>query len=292
MSALKISVIIPTHNRKMVLGRAIQSVLRQTLPPDEILVIDDGSTDHTAEFVSETFPQVILLKQPNKGVSAARNSGIRISKYDWLAFLDSDDEWLPQKLEKQVAALKIHPDFKICHTNEIWIRRGRRVNPKKRHQKFGGYIYEKCLPLCVISPSSVMIHRSVFEDIGVFDENLPACEDYDFWLRTCVKYPVLYIEEPLIVKYGGHEDQLSKKFWGMDRFRIYALEKMLNNQQLDARQELQTLEVLLEKISIYMKGAHRRGKEEEFKKYQEKYFQYSKKLQKLRNKYSSDSDKF
>jgi len=292
MSALKITVIIPTHNRKVVLGRAIQSVLRQTLPPDEILVIDDGSTDHTAEFVSETFPQVILIKQPNKGVSAARNRGIRIAKHDWLAFLDSDDEWLPQKLEKQVAVLQTQPDFKICHTNEIWIRSGKRVNPKKRHQKFGGYIYEKCLPLCVISPSSVMIHRSVFEDIGVFDENLPACEDYDFWLRACIKYPVLYIEEPLIVKYGGHEDQLSKKFWGMDRFRIYALEKMLSNQQLDARQELQTLEVLLEKISVYMKGARRRGKEEEFKKYQEKYFQYSKKFQKFRNKYSSDSDKF
>ncbi len=265
--SLKISVIIPTYNRASLVKRAIRSVLSQTYSPLEVIVIDDGSTDGTAELINQHFLQqdyrttIRYFRQENEGISAARNQGIRRSKGEWLAFLDSDDEWLPQKLEKQVVTISHNRDSKVCHTNEIWIRRGKRVNQKKKHAKSGGYIYQNCLPLCAISPSSVLIYENVFDEIGLFDESLPVCEDYDLWLRICSKFPVLYLDEPLIIKHGGHEDQLSKRHWGLDRFRIQALVKMLSSNHLSKADRLATLKVLLRKTRILRQGAQKRGKE-------------------------------
>lgn len=258
-----ISVIIPLYDRAERVQRAIRSVLNQSCTPGEVIVVDDGSTDGSRAIIPAAFPTVRYIWQENQGVSAARNRGIAEARGEWLAFLDSDDEWLPRKLERQMEALAANPDMRICHTNEIWIRRGRRVNPGKRHQKFGGYIYQKCLPLCIISPSSVLIHNSVFQEIGFFDTSLPACEDYDFWLRACSKYPVLYLDEALIIKYGGHPDQLSRKYPGMDRFRIRALEKMLLSGELSREDYLAALKMLEQKIDIYVQGALKRGKMQE-----------------------------
>ena len=147
----KISVIIPTYNRHALLERAVLSVLKQTRPADEIIIIDDGSTDGTAELIPKKFPQILYSWQENKGVSTARNAGIESASSEWIAFLDSDDTWLRRKLEYQQKSLIENPEFLICHTNEIWIRHGKRVNPLKKHQKSGGYIFEKCLyiyPIC------------------------------------------------------------------------------------------------------------------------------------------------
>ncbi len=281
------SVIIPTYNRKPLVIRALISVFNQTLLPDEVIVVDDGSTDGTQQEVSRHFPQVIYLYQTNKGVSAARNRGIVAARGEWIAFLDSDDEWLPQKLEKQMAALHQKPEFRICHTEEIWIRRGKRVNPRKKHRKYGGYIFPHCLPLCIISPSSVIIHRSIFETYGLFDETLPAVEDYDLWLRICAQEPVLFLDEPLIVKYGGHADQLSQKHWGMDRFRIYAMEKLLHSGILTPEQQRQTIEELLRKLAIFIQGAQKRGKVETVTRYQEKQRYYSAILSRLQTSQSA-----
>jgi GT2 family glycosyltransferase len=184
--------------------------------------------------------------------------------------LDSDDEWLPRKLARQVEALRSKPDLMLCHTNEIWIRRGRRVNPMKKHEKFGGRIFRECLPLCIISPSSALLHRSLLEEVGLFDETLPVCEDYDLWLRVSARYPVLYLDEPLIVKYGGHEDQLSRSIWGMDRFRIRALEKVISSEVLSAEDRLAAIRTLLEKIEIFAAGARKRGKWDEVAEHEEK----------------------
>jgi glycosyltransferase involved in cell wall biosynthesis len=275
-----VSVILTTFNRKKLVQRALQSVLKQTYCPDEIILIDDGSNDGTDEIISEIFSDIKYYKQPNKGVSASRNLGIQQSTGNWIAFLDSDDEWLPKKLEKQITALTINPEYRICHTNEIWIRKGRRVNPQKKHQKYGGQIFEKCLPLCVISPSSVLIHRQVFDQSGIFDTELPACEDYDLWLRICSIFSVLYIEEPLIVKYGGHEDQLSHKYWGMDRFRIYALENIINNNNLDQKQRKAAIKMILTKIEIFLNGSKKRNNKDDIESYKKKllYFQKQSKL--------------
>ena len=272
---MQISVIIPTFNRQSELRRALRSVLRQTRQADEIVVVDDGSEDETREMVQTEFPRVKYHYQSNRGVSSARNTGISLAMHPWIALLDSDDEWLPQKLDMQCAALQGQPEMLLCHTDEIWIRRGKRVNPMHKHQKFGGYIYEKCLPLCAISPSSVMLHRKLIDEIGLFDESLPACEDYDMWLRLCSRYSVLYIDEPLIVKYGGHEDQLSRKHWGMDRFRIQALKKILDGGDLQSKERQATVDIFIEKCRIYILGAIKRGKTLEAAHYQSLIDQYT-----------------
>ena len=269
-----ISVIIPAFNRAHTLPKALDSVLSQTLKPREIIVVDDGSTDET-NAVLANYPGLCIISQDNRGVSAARNVGIEKAGGDWIAFLDSDDEWLSDKLEKQWDAI-CNDDKLICHTDEIWIRNGKRVNPMKKHQKFGGWIYERCLPLCVISPSSVMIHRSVFEDVGVFDESLEVCEDYDLWLRICAKYSILFIDEPLIVKYGGHKDQLSRKHWGMDRFRVKALEKMMSFGALNDEDEKATVNMILQKCGIIINGMKKRGNNDEAEKWQSKIEKYEK----------------
>ena len=164
--------------------------------------------------------------------------------------------------------------IKICHTEEVWIRDGRRVNAMKKHKKKGGWIFQHCLPLCAISPSSVIIHRSVFEETGLFDEELPACEDYDLWLRITSRYPVLFVEEPLINKYGGHEDQLSRKYWGMDRFRIQALIKIIAEDALKKDDRQAAVGMLRTKLKIFINGAKKRGKQNEVNSYQQLLARY------------------
>ena len=254
-----ISVVIPTYNRRKTIGRSIDSVLNQTLFPSEIIVVDDGSTDGTSDYIQSNFPSIRLLQQTNKGVSSARNMGIRSSNSDWVALLDSDDEWFPQKLEKQVMTLSQSPDIKFCHTEEIWIRNGVRVNQMKKHQKYGGHIFYKCLDMCRISPSSVLFHQSILDDVGYFDKDLKVCEDYDLWLRITAKFPVLYIDESLIKKYGGHEDQLSRVKDGIESHRIKVLEKLIM-QKFTSVQRNAMLKTLIEKLTIFSIGAQKRGK--------------------------------
>ena len=271
VSYTMISVIVPTYNRVHQLPRALDSILCQSCSPKEIIVVDDGSTDETSALMTSEYPEIVFIQQQNTGVSSARNVGIKRASGDWIAFLDSDDEWLPEKLEIQMKALYENPGEKICHTNEIWIRNGKRVNPKKKHEKFGGWIFQKCLPLCCISPSSVIIHKSIFKEIGLFDYSLPVCEDYDLWLRITARNPVLYIEEPFLIKYGGHEDQLSKKYWGMDRFRIKSLEKIISSRVLSDLDENAAKKMLMKKIYIFIQGAQKRGNIKEVKKFKEQY---------------------
>ena len=274
VSCTMISVIVPTYNRAHQLPRALDSILCQSCSPKEIIVVDDGSTDETSALMTSEYPEIVFIQQQNAGVSSARNAGIKRASGDWIAFLDSDDEWLPKKLEIQMKALYKNPEIKICHTNEIWIRNGKRVNPKKKHGKFGGWIFQKCLPLCCISPSSVIIHKSIFKEIGLFDYSLPVCEDYDLWLRITARNPVLYIEEPFLIKYGGHEDQLSKKYWGMDRFRIKSLEKIISSRVLSELDENAAKKMLMEKIYIFIQGAQKRGNIKEVKKFKEQYSEF------------------
>ena len=260
---MNVSVVIPCFNRIKTLSRSIDSVVNQTYKPSEIIIIDDGSTDGTRDFIIKSYPNIKYFFQPKKGVSSARNKGIRESSSDWVAFLDSDDEWLPQKLEKQINQLGKHSEIFISHTNEIWIRNGVRVNQMKKHQKYGGYIFDKCLDICRISPSSVLIHKKVLKDVGVFDETLQVCEDYDLWLRITSKYSVLFEKELLIVKYGGHKDQLSKVKEGIEQFRIQSLEKILALNHLTEDQFIMTKNMLIRKLSIYSKGLEKRNKFDE-----------------------------
>jgi len=270
-----ISVVIPTYNRAAVLPRAVGSVLAQKDADFELIIVDDGSTEKQEggrRMADGKKPDSLLhpssdvrffRQEKNSGPAAARNLGIKESKGEWIAFLDSDDEWKPGKLKAQLEFFKKNPDYLICQTEEIWIRNGIRVNPMKKHQKFGGFIFEKCLPLCVVSPSAVMMHRKLFDEIGLFDESLPACEDYDLWLRIAAKHPIGLIEKPYIFKYGGHADQRSREFPAMDQFRIRSLAKILGNKILSEEQASATRKMLEEKARIYIEGALKREKREE-----------------------------
>lgn len=255
---VSIAVVIPSHNRRYVLPRAIDSVLAQSRAADEIIVVDDGSDDDT-ESLQQDYPQITYLKQANRGVSAARNTGIAACRAEWVAFLDSDDEWLPDKLALQVARLERNPELPLVHCDEIWIRRGVRVNSMHKHAKAGGQIFERCLPLCVISPSAAIVKKSLLLSLGGFNENLPACEDYDLWLKICARHEVDYVDQPLLKKYGGHADQLSKRHWGMDRFRVRALDDLLASGLLTDEQSAAARAVLLRKCAILLQGAKKRG---------------------------------
>jgi len=258
-----ISVIIPTYNRSQLLPRAVDSVLSQKGAKFELIIVDDGSTEKLPDILCHPSSGLRIFRQENKGPAAARNLGIKEARGEWIAFLDSDDEWKPGKLKAQLEFLRKNPDTLICQTEEIWIRNGTRVNPMKKHQKSGGWIFEKCLPLCVVSPSAVMMHRKLFDEVGLFDESLPACEDYDLWLRIAAKHPIGLIEKPYILKYGGHPDQRSREFPAMDRFRIRALVKILSQNILAPEQTAAARKMLEEKAKIYIEGALKRGKEKE-----------------------------
>lgn len=265
----RVSVIIPTYNRGAFLEETVSSVLAQTFTDWELLVVDDGSTDDTESVLAPYADALRYIRIPHSGVSAARNVGLQETQGEWVAFLDSDDLWLPKKLERQIRALQRSPEIPLSYTDEIWIRNGRRVNPRARHQKYSGWIFERCLPLCIISPSSALIRRDLFEEVGEFDETLPACEDYDLWLRITLRYPALLVEEKLIIKRGGHPDQLSKAHWGMDRFRIRALRKVLQGPHLRSHHKEAVLKVLRHKCHIIAQGARKRGKQGLAKYYEE-----------------------
>ncbi len=266
----KVSVIIPTYNRLPMLKEAIDSVLFQDFEDFELIVVDDGSTDGTSDEVKRMGGRVRLIQlSENRGVSAARNKGIFHARGKYIAFLDSDDLWLKGKLKIQVNFLDENPQYPLCYTDEIWIRRGKRVNPMKKHAKYSGWIFEKCLPLCIISPSSAMMRRTLFTKVGLFDEALPVCEDYDFWLRVSARFPIFFINRKLIIKRGGHPDQLSQQSWGNDRFRVIALEKLLSEPYIGAEEKEMVLKEMKKKCQILSRGFLKRGNILEARYYQE-----------------------
>jgi len=263
-----ISVVIPTYNRYEVLQRALKSVYSQSYKPKEIIIIDDGSNDETAQ-IQKLFPQIKYYYQENSGVSSARNLGIKKAICEWIAFLDSDDEFHLDKLRYQIEFHKKHPDILMSYTDEKWIRNASEVKMPKKYQKFGGSIFTECLSHCIIAPSATMMHKDLLGSVGLFDETLEVCEDYDLWLRVASKNEIGLIDKKLITKFGGAADQLSMKFWGMDRYRVQSLEKLLN---LDLSLEQKSLvkKTLLNKYSLLLKGAVKYDRMSEIKEYKTK----------------------
>jgi glycosyltransferase involved in cell wall biosynthesis len=256
------SVIIPVFNRALPVREAIDSVLAQTFTDYELIVVDDGSTDDTPRVAEEYGNRMRWLRQENRGVSAARNAGVAASSAPWLAFLDSDDRWLPEKLARQARFIQENPGVSILQTDETWIRRGRRVNPRNRHLKREGHIFLDSLELCLISPSAVVMSRGCFDRYGPFDEDLPACEDYDLWLRVTARERVGFAPERLVVRHGGHPDQLSARYPAMDRFRVYAILKLLEHggASLPPGYRERAAAVALEKTRILRDGALKRNR--------------------------------
>ena len=274
----EISVVIPTYNRRRMLRDAISSVMAQRDVALELIVVDDGSTDGTWEDLHRgELAQVIAAAPGNcrvdverttrRGPAAARNRGAGLARGDYLAFLDSDDLWAPHKASRQLAYMRTHPEFPLSQTQEGWMRWGRHVNPGLRHKKLAGDIFEPSLRTCLISPSAVMMRTGLFHEMGGFDEELSACEDYDLWLRILCLHQAGLLDEPLVTRRAGHPDQLSATVPALDRYRIRALVKLLADAELTVHRGLAVAEVLAEKCSIYAKGLLRRGRQEEFNFY-------------------------
>lgn len=250
-----VSVIIPTYNRRAVLEEAVNSVLAQTYTDYELIVVDDGSTDNTTAYLASLSDRVCVITQENKGVAAARNVGIAAARGRWIALLDSDDMWLPRKLERHMAYLAANPSLRISQTEEIWVRNGVRVNPKHKHKKPKGWVFSKCLALCLISPSCAVIAKDVLVELGGFDEAYIVCEDYELWLRITLHYEVGLLDEALVIKRGGHEDQLSRRFWGMDIPRISAMRGVLPHTAKNSEEQRATIAEILGKSRILAIGS-------------------------------------
>jgi len=263
-----VSVIIPVHNRRAFLERAMDSVARQSFGDFECIVVDDASDrpcDDLPGFADRRF--TCLRLSCRSGVSRARNEGVKLSCAPWIAFLDSDDVWKADKLLRQIDWTQHNPCCKIVQCREIWIRNGVRVNPPKTHEKRQGDLFDESLRRCMITPSSVMLRRELFYEMGGFNEALPACEDYDLWLRICVRYPVGLVDEHLLVRYGGHDDQLSSSIAVLDRFRIRALLGLLYCGELNMDQEALVRKQIIKRASICAKGYGRRGNNERYEQY-------------------------
>ena len=265
----QITAILPTWNRAEWLEKSIQSVLDQTFGDFELVVVDDASMDSTAEIIERYSGKIrTIVFSENRGVSAARNAAIKNSDSEWIAFLDSDDFWHPDKLQKQIAQTKMRPACPLHFTDEIWIRNGVRVNPKKKHQKKEGWIFQPSLALCLMAPSTVILRRELFEVHGLFDENLPVCEDYDLWLRLTAQHPVALLNEKLMTRHGGHADQLSRSDWGIDRYRVQSIQKILKTESLRPEDRTAAMRMLIEKCGILAKGFRKRGNLKEVEKYE------------------------
>lgn len=263
-----VSVIIPTRDRRGLLLEAVASVLGQLHCAPEVIVVDDGSTDGTEAALRPLSGRIRYLRMgasglAPSGVAAARNAGARIAAGKWIAFLDSDDLWRPLKLYRQLAFHQGDSKCSVSQTDEVWIRDGVRVNPCAHHRKPQGDIFLASLKRCLVSPSAVLMRRDLFLSVGGFDESLPVCEDYDLWLRLGNRVPFGLVEEPLVVKRGGHADQLSRRYWGMDRFRVASLVKLLGSGEVTGSRRSAAIDVLREKCVILAQGARRRGRDEE-----------------------------
>ena len=267
MNPSPISVVIPTYNRAEFLNRALLSVARQTLKCSEIIVVDDGSTDNTSavlDNISNTVRVPLkVLKQKNKGVASARNRGVACAENDYIVFLDSDDHWHKKKIELQYKALQENPECLISHTREKWLRRGVHLNQKRKHIPQHGDIFQHSLQLCAVGMSTVMVRKDLFSQVGMFDETLRCCEDYDLWLRVSCRFPFHLIDRPLTVKEGGREDQVSFMYRkGMDRMRIYSIKKLLDSGILDEKQTILALNEFHRKCSVFGNGCIKHGKVE------------------------------
>jgi len=261
------SVIIPTYNRRNYLKIAIESILAQDFKSYELIIVDDGSKDGTDAYLKQLGYDKYCryVYQENKGPAAARNSGIRKAKGEYICFLDSDDRFVHYKLSVAHEYIQEHPDYRIFHTEELWYRDGSYLAQKECHAKPEGHCFEQALSLCCVSLSTAVVHQSVFDTVGMFDETFHSCEDYDFWLRALQMFPIKLIPQYLTIKDGGRKDQQSQKYFGMDRFRVAAIQKVLPT--LDDTLKEKALHELITKGTIYAKGARKRGKQSEADSY-------------------------
>ncbi len=272
------SVIIPVYNRENLVSRAIDSVLQQTYPHWELIIADDGSTDKTRSVLDKYADNraISILSLDHCGKPGqVRNSAAVHSKGRWISFLDSDDSWMSDKLEKQIEYLGNHQNIRFIHTLERWERNDKIVSQAHRKHNKEGDLFKTSLGKCEIGPSTVMMGREIYLENNGFRNDLEICEDYEFWLRITSENAVGYLDEELVVKRGGHSDQLSTKYGFIENFKIEALKSLVDNEFFNGNQMFLAKKELARKCRIYSRGCRKRGKESEAENFESLYFFYS-----------------
>ncbi len=264
-----VSVIIPVYNRRELVLQAVSSVLGQSWGDLEIILADDGSTDGLDEAVIPYCRDHRLRYIPleHHGYpGAVRNRGAEHARGDWIAFLDSDDLWLPEKLQHQMELSMTRPELQCIHCTEIWLRGEQVISQRTQRHRREGYLFSDSLKKCIIGPSTVIIRRNLYELLDGFREDMVVAEDYELWLRLTAREEVGYVHQPLVVKragYGG--DQLSERYGQIEVFRIQGLLDLLNTGWLKERpgKREEACRELARKCLIYAGGARKRGHEQE-----------------------------
>lgn len=279
------SVIIPVYEREELVMRAVQSVAKQNYPLAnfECVVIDDGSSRphpllSNEQFQQENFPAGFQFSYhhfpKNRGVSWARNIGLKKTSWEWITFLDSDDEWLPDKLIEAARYVNKHPHLFVFQTDEEWVRKGMKVNPPEYLKKISGDIFIPSLERCLATTSSMVVHRELLSNYP-WDEGLRCCEDYDLWIRLAHNYEFGLLPTALTIRYqdyGGKQLSLSTPV--KDRYRIYSLKKVIVNILREMEEESKfayieestkqkvnhALEMLVKKSEIVLVGMWKRKK--------------------------------
>lgn len=284
-----VSVVIPVYNRVDLIDDAIRSVAEQELPAGydlEVIVVDDGSTDGTDAQIrqwADRDSRVRYLGIGHLGTpGGVRNYGVANARGKLLAFLDSDDRWYPGKVISQVP---LHASgARLSHTRERWIRDGREVSQAgQRHQREGD-LFQDALTKCIIGPSTVMIDRDIFTELGGFRGDLEVAEDYEFWLRVLCHHPVAYVDEPLTEKRAGGWEQLSERYGQIEGFRIAALGDLVDSAYIRRFRSLEdhylAVHELVRKMRVYAQGARKRGREAEATDLERRAIRYLRKLPK------------
>jgi glycosyltransferase involved in cell wall biosynthesis len=277
-----ISIILPTFNRESLTKRAVNSVIRQSYPNWELILVDDGSTEDNWRALVTTLPNwkqslvsfsgdqksIQLYQIDHSGVSFARNFAIKKTNGEWICFLDSDDEWLPEKLKTQFEFHRYHPEFLFSQTRELWNKNGNVRHPLGKHKKISGRYLKESLNLCLVTVSSFMAKSNALKRFDGFRQELQTCEDYDLWNRIFLNgESIALIDEDLLVRYGGHSDQLSMKYSAMERFRLYSLllsreESLVAGHWFQVNEEDRELwdSAIRKRLGVLIRGKSKRGK--------------------------------
>ncbi len=316
-----VSIIIPTYNRRELVCEAVDSVLAQSFGDFELIIVDDGSIDGTGEAIrSKSDARIDYVEIRHSGCPGlVRNRGVDRAIAPLIAFLDSDDLWEPDKLAVQINSLNslrrsgsvqaegnsddaagsdasgkdtprhapppARPHIpRLIHTRERWIRNGKEISQKSQRHRRSGWIFDDSLRKCVIGPSTVIMERWLFEEIGGFREDIQIAEDYELWLRITAREPVAYIDRPLTTKRAGHGDQLSEKYGRIELFRLRALRDLIDSGYFEkharvANAERTACQELIRKCRIYAAGARKRGRTAESEEYLDLAATYERKTQ-------------
>jgi len=231
---VKISVVIPTYNSLEYLPDALNSVVNQTYVDWELIIVNDGSSDKTDEWVSQqSDPRIILICQENKGKSAARNVGIERAASEYIAFLDADDYWETTKLEKQIKYIENNPEIGLVYT---WTNLAdQQCQPTGRiiSSDAHGHVWKELVQYNILACGSTpLVRRICFETVGKFDPDLPLAQDWDMWIRIAAKYPFGVIKEPL-VRYRQHRNNTSKNLEFMQQCNTLVLERAFASASTD-----------------------------------------------------------